>query len=186
HKQNDRKERTLHLPQQLRVTSHLKEVMVERLHEYAAVSTENQESKEVILPIPGQVGVPGTPWIATAEALSNELAEAVKHALRHEDWQEVWRLLPSTRHTVYVDRDVVGSCIWVRTRQPGDRIRLLGMAHEKKVQDVLVDKHIPRAERAQIPVFFSTSHTVWLAGVCLDDRARLTSQTQHILRLSIK
>jgi len=191
HKQNDRKEHTLHLPQQLRVTSNLNEVIFERLYQYVAVSTENQEIKEIMLLIPGHVEVPGTPWIATAEALPEELAEAVKHALRREDWPEVWRLLPSTRHTVYVDGDAISSfkqcsCMWVRTRHPGDRIQPLGMAHEKKVQDVLVDNHILRTERAHIPLFFSTSHCVWLAGVCLDDRARLTSKTQHILRLSIK
>lgn len=185
-KQHDRKERTLHLPQDLRVISHLNEVIFERLHTHNAVSTDNQQSKEAILPIPGQVEVPGTPWIATAEALSGELVEAVKYALCREDWPEVWRLLPSTRHSVYVDLDVVGPCMWVRTRRPGDRIQPLGMAHEKKVQDVLVDNHIPRAERAQIPLFFSASHCVWLAGICLDDRVRLTGKTQHILRLSIK
>ena len=185
-KQNDRKERTLHLPQHLRVTSHLNEVVLERLHEYDAVSTKIRQSTEAMLPIPGQVEVPGTSWIAMAEDLPEELAEAVKYALRREDWPEVWRLLPSNRNTVYLDRDVVGSCMWVRTRRPGDRIQPLGMAHEKKVQDVLVDNHIPRTERAYIPLFFSTSHCVWLAGICLDDRARLTGKTQHILRLSIK
>jgi tRNA(Ile)-lysidine synthase len=73
----------------------------------------------------------------------------------------------------------------VRTRRDGDRIRPLGMAYEKKVQDVLVDKHIPRAERDQIPLFFAPTHCVWLAGVHLDDRVRLTKETRNIVRLSI-
>ncbi len=184
--QHSRKERTLHLPQHLRVTSRLNEVVFERLHEYTIVSTADQESKEVMLPIPGQAEVPGSSWKAIAEDLPDELAESVKQALHREDWPEVWRLLPSTRHTVYLDRDVVGSCIWVRTRRPGDRIQPLGMTHEKKVQDVLVDNHIPRTERASIPLFFSTSHCVWLAGICLDDRIRLTARTQHIVRLSVE
>jgi tRNA(Ile)-lysidine synthase len=53
------------------------------------------------------------------------------------------------------------------------------------VQDVLVDRHIPRAERDQIPLFFARDHCVWLAGVQIDDRVRLTSATQNIVRLSI-
>ena len=139
-----------------------------------------------MLPIPGQIEVPGTPWIATAEGLPDELAKSVKQALHHEDWSEVWRLLPATRHTVYLDRDTIDSCIWVRTRHPGDRIQPLGMTHEKKVQDVLVDNHIPRTERASIPLFFSASHCIWLAGICLDNRVRLTTSTQHIVCLSIE
>ena len=142
-----------------------------------------------LLPIPGHVQVPGTPWMAIAETLPHELLQEVQQALSREDWSLVWQLLPSTSNTVYVDADVVGSEVGsnlqVRTRHPGDRIRPLGMAQEKKVQDVLVDKHIARADRSHIPLFFSASHCVWLAGVCLDDRVRLTSRTQHILRLSI-
>lgn len=98
----------------------------------------------------------------------------------------MWRLLPLARHAIYVDGDTIGSVLKVRTRRAGDRIRPLGMAHEKKVQDVLVDKHISRAERASIPLFFSVSHCVWVAGVCIDDRVRLTNKTQQVVRLSIK
>src|SRR5579884_3235118 len=39
-KQHDRKERTLHLPQHLRITSHLSEVVLERLHNHSDVLAE--------------------------------------------------------------------------------------------------------------------------------------------------
>lgn len=90
-----------------------------------------------------------------------------------------------TQYAVHIDADHVGDVLLVRTRRPGDRIRPLGMAHEKKVQDVLVDKHIARSERKHIPLFFSESHCVWLASVCLDERVRLTKETQRIVRLSL-
>ncbi len=109
----------------------------------------------------------------------------VRDALRQEDWPEVWRLLPSTHQMVYVDADVAGSSLEVRTRKPGDRMRPLGMQHEKKMQDIFVDKHVARSERGSIPIFFSAAHCIWLAGVCLDDRARLTCKTQQIVRLAI-
>jgi hypothetical protein len=59
------------------------------------------------------------------------------------------------------------------------------MRHEKKVQDILVDNHIARTERDAIPLFFSASHCVWLAGVALDERVRLSRGTEYIMRLSI-
>ena len=68
----------------------------------------------------------------------------------------------------------------VRTRRDGDRIQPLGMTHEKKIQDILVDKHIPRAQRSQIPLFFSATHCIWLAGIQVDNRVRLTPDTQRI------
>jgi tRNA(Ile)-lysidine synthase len=109
----------------------------------------------------------------------------VRDALRVEDWSEVWRLLPTTHQIVYVDADVVGSSLEVRTKKPGDRMRPLGMKQEKKIQDVFVDQHVARSDRGSIPIFFSAAHCIWLAGVCLDDRARLTSKTQQIVRLAI-
>ncbi len=105
--------------------------------------------------------------------------------MSREDWSAVWQLLPPTSDAAYVDADVVGTSLEVRVRRPGDRMQPLGMAHEKKVQDVLVDKHVARADRSRIPLFLSAFHSVWLAGVCLDDRVRLTSKTRRILRLSI-
>jgi tRNA(Ile)-lysidine synthase len=109
----------------------------------------------------------------------------VRDALRLEDWSEVWRLLPLTRLAVYVDADVAGSFLEVRTRKPGDRMRPLGMQYEKKMQDIFVDKHVARTDRGSTPIFFTASHCIWLAGVCLDDRARLTYKTQQIVRLAI-
>jgi len=190
----------LDLPHQLHLTSQAGEVTFERLQGNLlrpALPGQNEaqqvsrgiELASALLPIPGHVQVPGTPWMAIAETLPHELLQEAQRALTREDWSLVWQLLPSTSNTVYVDADVVGSEVGsnlqVRTRHPGDRIRPLGMAQEKKVQDVLVDKHIPRTDRSHIPLFFSASHCVWLAGVCLDDRVRLTNRTQHILRLSI-
>ncbi len=176
---------TLHLPGQLRVTCNFNEIVFDRLSRERAILVFSSSDTELLLPIPGSIEVQGTPWTATAETLPGELAQEVRQALCREDWSEVWRLLPPTRHAVYVDGDVVSSFVWVRTRRPGDRIQPLGMAHEKKVQDVLVDKHIPRADRAHIPLFFSVSHCIWLAGVCLDERARLTNKTERIVRLSM-
>ena len=176
----------LHLPGQLQVSRDFNEVVFERLSNEVQMATFSVADTEILLPIPGRIGVKGTPLVASAEFVAGERVQEVRKALLCEDWPEVWRLLPSTRHIVYIDGDRVGSFLKVRTRRPGDRIRPLGMAQEKKVQDVLVDAHIPRAERASIPLFFSASHCVWLAGIHIDDRVRLTSGTQRILRLSIE
>ena len=186
----DRQERTLHLPHQLRAVRSFYEVTFERLHDCTVTDAEatwNLQNAEVVqFPVPGRTRVPGTPWIATAEPVPAELMGAVREALRIEDWSEVWRLLPSTRHVVYVDADIAGSILEVRTRRPGDRMQPLGMQHEKKLQDIFVDKHVARTDRGSIPIFFSASHCIWLAGVCLDERARLTSKTQQAVRLAIR
>ena len=177
---------TLHLPAQLHVTRAGHSLVFER---FAHKETEQIFSvwpEEIDLPIPGRIEVPGTSWIASAEPVKADIVQQVKQALQHEDWSKVWQLLPSTRYTVHIDADSVGPLLKVRTRRPGDRIQLLGMEHEKKVQDILVNERISSADRPYIPLFFSAAHCIWLAGVQIDDRVRLTPQTQRILRLSIE
>ena len=144
------------------------------------------DNEEVILPIPARVVVPSTPWIACAEVVAGAQLQAAREALQREDWPTVWRVLDVNRYVVYVDAaSIVGAALRVRTRSAGDRMRPLGMVHEKKIQDILVDRHIARAERERIPLFFSAAHCVWLAGIAIDDRVRLSSATREIVRLSI-
>jgi tRNA(Ile)-lysidine synthase len=176
----------LDLPDQLHVTRDYHNIIFERLTNKVQPAVFSAADRALLLPIPGRIAVEGTPWIASAELVADTVTQRVREALLREDWSEVWRLLPSTRYTIYIDADIAGSLLQVRTRRPGDRIQPLGIAHEKKVQDVLVNKRIARADRPSIPLFFSSSHCVWLAGVQIDDRARLTNKTRRIVRLSIE
>jgi len=185
----DRQERVLDLPHQLRVMSNFHAIIFERLPAHTPardVSRWEQRNEEaMLLPVPGRSRVPGTHWLATAELLPPELMAEVRDALKREAWSKVWRLLPVSLQIAYVDADVAGSTLEVRMWKAGDRMRPFGMQHEKKMQDIFVDRHIARSERGSIPVFFSAAHCIWLAGICLDDRARLTAKTQGIVRLAI-
>jgi tRNA(Ile)-lysidine synthase len=60
------------------------------------------------------------------------------------------------------------------------------MNDEKKLQDILINKHIPRDERETLPFLLSDAHPLWLGGVTLDERARLRSDTQRIVQLRIQ
>ncbi|HEY4036945.1 MAG TPA: tRNA lysidine(34) synthetase TilS [Ktedonobacteraceae bacterium] len=184
---------TLHLPNHLHVRRTGDTLEFQLVQEESGRTKALTEPVEVQLPIPGRVAIAGTPWIAMAEMLPDKLLQQVRMALQCQDWAAVWQVLPSMRYTVYVDADQLNGgqehrslpVLHVRTRRDGDRMRPLGMAYEKKVQDVLVDKYIPRAQRDQIPLFFAAKHCVWLAGIHLDDRVRLTKETRNIVRLSI-
>jgi tRNA(Ile)-lysidine synthase len=172
----------LHLPHQLRATRQGNYLIFANAQQYEHQHTSTTNNAEITLPIPGRVTIPGTSWTAVAEIVKDE---EVYTALRAENWHLLWHLLTAQQYTVYADGNLIGDRLFIRTRKAGDRIRPLGMAYEKKVQDVLVDRHIPRAVRDQIPLFFTSEHCIWLAGVQLDDRVRLTPNTHKIVRLSL-
>ena len=63
------------------------------------------------------------------------------------------------------DADQVGdSPIEVRGYQPGDRMAPLGMEGRRKLQDILTDQKVPRAERNRIPVITCRNEIIWLPG----------------------
>lgn len=69
---------------------------------------------------------------------------------------------PAQAHIRYDAADPPG--IIVRARQPGDRIAMIGMAGERKVQDILTDAKIPATQRNRIPVFTISDEVVWIPG----------------------
>ena len=155
--------------------------------ETSTISTVPQRvDDEVSLSIPGSILLQGMSWLVSAELLPEEALYKARQALARQDWQAVWDMLPATTHTVYLDAEYVGQKLSIRTRRPGDTLRPLGMKHEKKVQDILIDKHIPRDQRDTLPLFFNADgFPVWLGGVCVDDRARLAEHTQRIVCLKL-
>jgi tRNA(Ile)-lysidine synthase len=192
--------RTLHLPAGLRAiyrrgTLTLKVRATHSSHHPATDEVHaGATAPETVLSLsslPTQVEVAGLPWYARAECLPQDILDAVRAALVAERWQDVWQLLPVSRYVVYIDADMVPEMLYIRPRRPGDRIRPLGMAVEKKVKEVLIDAHVPREERELLPLFLARARPdaqeqgVWLAGVCLDDRVRLTKQTRRIVRLML-
>jgi tRNA(Ile)-lysidine synthase len=135
---------TLHLPQRLRLTRLMDSLVLERVSADSSSVSALEEHAEALLSVPGCVVVPGTSWLACADLLADNLLERVRPALGRAEWATVWRLLPTDQHQVYVDADRLehGTTyrsqmqLCVRTRRNGDRMQPLGMAQEKKIQDI--------------------------------------------------
>ena len=87
---------------------------------------------------------------------------------------------------VYLDASAAGDDLTVRTWQPGDRFRPLGMGGEKKLQDYFSDAKVPRMLRSRLPLVWNAGHLVWVAGLRVDDRVRLTPTTQTVVVLQLE
>ena len=61
----------------------------------------------------------------------------------------------------------------VRTRLKGDRVRPFGMAGTRKLQDVFVDRKVPRAERDETPLVVSGTTILWVVGVLVSEETRI-------------
>jgi len=86
-----------------------------------------------------------------------------------------------------VDAIGIGSHLIVRHRRPGDRLHPLGAPGRKKVQDVLVDRKVPRDDRDSIPIVTTEKgEIVWVAGEVLADGFRVTPLTTSVVVLILR
>jgi tRNA(Ile)-lysidine synthase len=76
----------------------------------------------------------------------------------------------------------------VRSRQPGDRYRPLGMGgRSKKLQDILVDRKIARTERDSLPLIVDGSERiVWIVGEPAAEDFRVTEPSQGVIFLKAR
>jgi tRNA(Ile)-lysidine synthase len=85
----------------------------------------------------------------------------------------------------YLDAEVSGCELTVRSRRPGDRLRPLGLGGEKKLQDILVDAKVPARERHGVPLVCVGGQIAWVAGHCIDERYAITSSTRNVIHILI-
>jgi len=74
----------------------------------------------------------------------------------------------------------------VRSRREGDRFRPLGAPGRRKLQDVLVDRKVPRAVRDRVPlVVDAAGRIVWVAGVAVAHDYRVTASGEGVVVLKL-
>jgi tRNA(Ile)-lysidine synthase len=85
-----------------------------------------------------------------------------------------------------VDGASLGDALVVRNWRPGDLIRPAGLGGRKKLQDVFVDAKVPRPERRRLPLLAdSEGRVLWVPGLALDERLRVTSGTKAVVVLRL-
>ena len=85
----------------------------------------------------------------------------------------------------YVNADMLSFPIVIRSWKSGDSFMPLGMSKHKKLSDFFVDQKISRSEKNAIPIVESNKAIVWVAGIRLDNRFKITPATKNIYKLHI-
>ena len=70
-----------------------------------------------------------------------------------------------------------------RSFMNGDRMRPLGMRGTRKVQDIFVDRKLPRARRERFPVVTVGDTIAWLPGLARAQCALVGNSTEIVLRV---
>ncbi|MGI8916932.1 MAG: tRNA lysidine(34) synthetase TilS [Chloroflexota bacterium] len=132
-----------------------------------APRTRQPPLPDVTIAAPGRTSAPAWDWTIQVDLLTTPLEH------------------PPDRWSVNLDADTVRLPLILRSRRPGDRIRLPNVAGTKKLQDLLVDAKIPRSDRERLGIVEAANGIVWLAGWRTAAGAAAHSGTERILRLTV-
>jgi len=127
------------------------------------------------LPVPGRVVVPEGDCAIEALVRKRRGSQTI-----------VKQALASGPNVIVLDAAVAESVLIVRSREPGDVIRPFGMRGKKKLQDVLVDRKVPRSQRDRVPIVCDERDRVlWVAGQVACEDGRVTDRTQSVVILKL-
>jgi tRNA(Ile)-lysidine synthase len=130
-----------------------------------------QPGSQLNLPIPGRLELGSGWWI---EARIQEEFSFPELVGNRDLWQACIDLGGFTE-------------VVVRTRVYGERFQPLGMKGQSAlISDVMVNRKIPAQLRAGWPVVAGRDHLLWLVGHHIDERARVTTESQRVLQLTVK
>lgn len=83
----------------------------------------------------------------------------------------------------YLNPAAIKGALYFRTFKDGDTIQPLGFSGTRKVSDLLGERRLTLAARARLPIVCDLVGCLWIPGVCLSERARLSEGLGRSLTL---
>jgi tRNA(Ile)-lysidine synthase len=118
---------------------------------------------------------PGTFYL-DALRCTISLEEMVKSALAE---------MNASPWTAFLSAEKLAYPLMIRNFLPGDRFVPLGMSGHKKLKDFFIDLKLSSRARAQIPILTHSNRIVWVCGLRIDDRFKVTDDTEKVLKVTL-
>ena len=94
--------------------------------------------------------------------------------------------LNDDKNIEFLDYDLVPSRLKFRSWKEGDAFVPLGMKGSMKISDFLINNKISIIDKKKILVLSSRSEIIWVCGMRLSDRFKITENTTKYLKVEYK
>lgn len=94
--------------------------------------------------------------------------------------------IPSSPKIAALDLATLKFPLKIRLWKQGDKFCPLGMKQKKKVSDFLIDEKVPVNIKERTYVLLSGDDIVWIVGMRIDDRFKLTKETTEVYQISVE
>ena len=129
-----------------------------------------------------------------AEEEKNLDLQQVSGKITYGKWEISYRIfgkeecrcqIPKKTYTKWFDYGIIKQSVAVRTRRAGDFIVIDESGGRQKLKSYFINKKIPAAERAGIPLIAEGSEILWIVGCRQSKAYQVTEQTTKILEITI-
>lgn len=128
---------------------------------------QEEEPFQYNLTVPGETFADSLGWMIEAAHTEPNFSQATHDHMR-----------------VVIDPDQVKGQLHFRSARNADKFVPLGMSGHKLVSDALSERKLSRLARRRLPLVCDMVGIVWVPGVALADRVKLSSESRRGLRLT--
>lgn len=118
------------------------------------------------------INVPGVTYIPELQMVLHTTLLTAEHTLKPA-------LLPLNE--AFLDLAKMPSQLYVRQRLPGDVFQPYGQKLPMKLKNFFINQKIPRNVRDTFPLICTTKDIIWVAGLRVGEKWKITENTENIL-----
>lgn len=167
--------RTVDLPYEMHAKRNYEGIRLEKRRTY---SSGEEKKAEIMQECMSELNIPGEIILADRNLkVRCKILEKPKN-LSIKD-------IPQKIYTKWFDYDIIKQSVAVRTRRAGDFIVIDESGGRQKLKSYFINKKIPAAERAGIPLIAEGSEILWIVGCRQSKAYQVTEQTTKILEITI-
>ena len=140
---------------------------------------------EMRLLVPGETELPGGHIIMETEKSEPVPLRRVEVQCldRGQEYLQTFRE-QKTRKKEIIDAETVRGTLMVRPWRTGDRFAPLGAGGSKTVGDFLADSKVPQGHRRRMAILCDDEGIVWVIGMRIAERVKVTAPTKHLLLIT--
>lgn len=103
-----------------------------------------------------------------------------------KEWELMEDKYEEKTYTKWLDCDILGRKLVLRTRKTGDYIVVDSRGSRKKIKDLFIDLKIPKDERDKILLLADGKEVLWIIGYRINYNCRVTDSTGKIVKIEYK